>query len=324
MNKKISVSTAITIAIIAMTVTFSVTMILARQIFDRTIPSVKEKESMYSKISEIDKYVRANYYGNITDDVLYDMIGYGYVLGTGDKNATYYSARQFSELLDIQNGKLMGIGVDVTKDTSGYGRITAVYDGSPAEDLDMQVGGFITAIDGAEVKSMSRDTMIAKMRGELGTEVKVTYMAPDSTVNEFTVNRRNYVVPSVKYELIDNACGYIRILRFDSTTLNQFSRAVNELQDMGAKTLLFDLRDNGGGLLSAAVDCVDLLVGAGDVVWAEDKTGEQKLLGQSDDASVELPMVVLVNKGTASSAELFAATLREFNGAQIVGETTMG
>ena len=118
MNKKISVSLAITIAIIAMTVTFSVTMILARQLFDQTIPSVKEKESMYSKLSEIDKYVRANYYGDIQDTTLNDMIAYGYVLGIGDKNASYYSAKQYAELLDIQNGNLLGIGVDVVKDLS--------------------------------------------------------------------------------------------------------------------------------------------------------------------------------------------------------------
>ena len=110
MNKKISVSLALTIAIIAMTVTFSVTMILARQIFDQTIPSVQEKESMYSKLAELDKYVRANYYGDIQDPTLFDMISYGYVLGTGDRNATYYTAKQYTELLEVQSGNIVGVG----------------------------------------------------------------------------------------------------------------------------------------------------------------------------------------------------------------------
>ena len=251
MNKKISVSLAITIAIIAMTVTFSVTMILARQLFDQTIPSVKEKESMYSKLSEIDKYVRANYYGDIQDTTLNDMIAYGYVLGIGDKNASYYSAKQYAELLDIQNGNLLGIGVDVVKDSSGYARITEVYAGSPAEELSLEVGGFITAIDGAEVKGMTRDNVVAKLRGEAGTEVTVSYMAPDSTTSDFTVNRSKYVIPSVTWQQLEEGYGYVRILRFDSTTLTQFSRAVNELQDQGVKALVFDVRDNAGGLLSA-------------------------------------------------------------------------
>ena len=131
MNKKISVSLALTIAIIAMTVTFSVTMILARQIFDQTIPSVQEKESMYSKLAELDKYVRANYYGDIQDSTLFDMISYGYVLGTGDRNATYYTAKQYTELLEVQSGNIMGVGVDVVKDTSGYARITRSMPAAP-------------------------------------------------------------------------------------------------------------------------------------------------------------------------------------------------
>lgn len=325
MNKKITISTAITIAIIAMTVTFSVTMILARQIFDRTIPSVKEKESMYSKIAEIDKYVRANYYGDIQDATLNDMIGYGYILGTGDKNASYYNARQFSEMLDIQRGNIMGIGVEVVKDaSSGYGRINAVYNGSPAETLNMEVGGFITMIDGSEVKTMSQEAINAKLRGEGGTQVTVKYMAPDGTVSEYPIIRNKYVVPSVSYSMIDENCGYIRIFRFDTTTLNQFSRAINDLQDQGAKNLTIDLRDNKGGLLSAATDSLDLLVGRGDLAVAEFKDGSHKVLAESDDSSVKLPIVVMVNKNTASSAELFAQTLREMNGAQLMGEKTMG
>ncbi len=324
MNKKITVSTAITIAIIAMTVTFSVTMIMARQIFERTIPSVKEKESMYSKLSEIDKYVRANYYGDIQDNTLNDMIGYGYMLGTGDKNAVYYNARQFSEMLDIQNGNIMGIGVDLAKDSSGYGRITAVYEGSPAQEFNMEVGGFITSIDGAETKGMTRDAMVSKLRGEGGTNTIIGYMAPDSTTSEYTISRRSYLVPSVNYTMADGSCGYIRLFRFDSTTLNQFSRAVNDLQEQGAKSLVIDLRDNGGGLLRSALDCLDLLVPRGPTAYAEDKEGKREMLAESDSSSVELPIVVMVNRNTASSAELFAAQLREMNKAQLMGEKTMG
>ena len=324
MNKKISVSLAITIAIIAMTVTFSVTMILARQIFDQTIPSVQEKESMYSKLAEIDKYVRANYYGDIQDATLYDMIGYGYMLGTGDRNASYYTAKQYSELLEVQNGNIMGVGVDVVQDSSGYARITQVYAGSPAEELGLQVGGFITAIDGADVKNLTRDNVASRLQGEAGTQVVVSYMSPDAETADHTIIRSKYVIPSVEYQMLDDSIGYIHILQFDSTTLTQFSRAVNELTAQNAAALIFDVRGNGGGLLSAAVDCIDLLAPRGDIVYAEDKNGDRTVVGESDDSSVDLPMVVLVDGETASSAELFAASLREFNGAQLVGQKTYG
>lgn len=324
MNKKISVSLAITIAIIAMTVTFSVTMILSRQLFDRTIPSVKEKESMYSKLSEIDRYVRANYFGDIQDATLNDMIAYGYMLGIGDKSAVYYSAKQYAELQDIQSGNIMGIGVDVVKDSSGYARISKIYSSSPAEELELEVGAFITAVDGTDTKTLSRDNVLTRLRGKDGTEVTIGYMGLDATTADHVISRTKYVVPSVEYQLMEESYGYIRILQFDSSTLTQFSRAVNELQEKGATAFVFDLRDNGGGLLNATVDCLDLLVGRGEIVYAEYKTGEKVLMGESDDSKVNLPMVVLVNKNTASSAELFAQTLREYNGAKLVGVNTQG
>ena len=130
MNKKISISLAITIAIIAMTVTFSVTMVLAGQHFNNTVSSVKEKENMYSKLAEIDKYVRDNAYYEINDDTLNDTIASGYMLGTGDRAAVYYTANAYAELQDIADGKLMGIGVDVVKDASGAARIIRVYEDS--------------------------------------------------------------------------------------------------------------------------------------------------------------------------------------------------
>ena len=324
MNKKISISMALTIAIIAMTVTFSITMILARQMFDATIPSVKEKESMYSKIAELDKYVRANYYGDIQDATLNDMMAYGYVLGIGDKNANYYTAKQYAELVEVQNGNIMGIGVDVVKDSSGYARITKVYDSSPASELGLQVGGFITAINGGEVKGLTAANVTAQLQGEAGTEVTVTYMAPDGTTADHTINRSRYTIPSVEYQMLGESYGYIKIYRFDGTTQSTFSKAVEDLQNQGAKALVFDLRDNAGGQMDVAVNCIDQLVPEADIVFAEDKNGEQTLLGSSDESHVDLPMVVLVNSGTASTAELFAASLRQLSGALLVGTTTAG
>ncbi len=324
MNKKISISMALTIAIIAMTVTFSLTMITARQIFDETIPSVKEKETMYSKLAEIDKYVRANYYGDIQDATLYDMISYGYILGIGDRNASYYTAKQYADLVELQNGNIMGIGVDVVKDSSGSARITKVYDASPASELGMEVGGYITAINGSDVKGLTAANVTSQLQGEAGTEVTVTYMALDGTTTDHTINRSRYTIPSVEYQMLSDSYGYIKLYRFDGTTQSAFSRAVEDLQNQGAKALIFDVRDNQGGILDVAVNCIDQLAPEGDIVFAEDKNGDQTLLGASDDGYVDLPMVVLVNKNTASSAELFAASLRQLSGAQLVGETTYG
>ena len=118
MNKKITVNLAVAIAILAMTVTFVVTMILSTQIFNSTVSSVRQKQVMYNNIAEIDKAVRAKYYGEINDTTLYDMMGAGYMAGIGDANALYYTAAQYTEYKGIQSGKVVGVGVDVVGTSS--------------------------------------------------------------------------------------------------------------------------------------------------------------------------------------------------------------
>ena len=138
MNRKISVGMAVSIVILAMTVTFSITMLVAMRLFDSTVSSVKEKESMYNKIAEVDRYVRSNDYYPIDETTLYDRLTAGYLLGTGDKYARYYTASAYTDLLNAQSGKLMGIGVELAIDQSGYAKVIKVYDESPAKEAGLQ------------------------------------------------------------------------------------------------------------------------------------------------------------------------------------------
>ena len=131
MNRKISLGMAVTIVILAMTVTFSITMLIAMRLFDSTVNSVKEKESMYNKIAEVDRYVRSNDYYTIDEATLYDRLTAGYLLGTGDKYARYYTANAYTELMNIQSGKILGIGVELGIDQTGYAKVTRVYDALP-------------------------------------------------------------------------------------------------------------------------------------------------------------------------------------------------
>ena len=127
MNRKISVGMAVTIVILAMTVTFSITMLIAMRLFDSTVSSVKEKESMYNKVAEVDRYVRSNDYYPIDETVLYDRLTAGYLLGTGDKYARYYSAIAYTELMNQQSGKVMGIGVELGIDQTGYATVSYTH-----------------------------------------------------------------------------------------------------------------------------------------------------------------------------------------------------
>lgn len=327
MSKKVSLGVAATVTLIAMAVTFSMTMTVSMNMFNNTVSSVKNKERMYNKLSEVDRYVRANEYFDINDDTLNDTIASGYMLGISDRYARYYSAKAYSERVGLANGRLMGIGVAVVKDpSSGYARITRVYDNTPATNVGLEVGGFITAIGDTSTRSMS-DTaaMTSALLGEEGSTVNIKYLTPLREEQSFEITHANYTTPSIStVRLMDNGVGYLRIDSFTSGTAVEFRNAVNSLTNQGATSLIFDLRDNSGENLNAALVATDYCVPSGLIAQSQDKGGNVTDLRMSDENEITLPMVCLVNGSTASGAELFANALHKMAGATIVGSTTAG
>ena len=327
MSKKVSLGVAATVTLIAMAVTFSMTMTVSMNMFNNTVSSVKNKERMYNKLSEVDRYVRANEYFDINDDTLNDTIASGYMLGISDRYARYYSAKAYSERVGLANGRLMGIGVAVVKDpSSGYARIIRVYDNTPATNVGLEVGGFITAIGDTSTRSMSdAAAMTSALLGEEGSTVNIKYLTPLREEQSFEITHANYTTPSIStVRLMDNGAGYLRIDSFTSGTAVEFRNAVNSLTNQGATSLIFDLRDNSGENLNAALVATDYCVPSGLIAQSQDKGGNVTDLRMSDENEITLPMVCLVNGSTASGAELFANALRKMAGATIVGSTTAG
>ena len=326
MNRKISVGMTVTIVILAMTVTFSITMLMAMRLFDRTVTSVKEKESMYNKVAEVDRYVRANDYYDIDETMLYDRLTAGYLLGTGDKYARYYTASAYTDLLNAQSGKLIGIGVELAIDQSGYAKVTKVYDESPAKEAGLQKGDYIITIDGTDVKSLgSAEAVQNKLRGESGITVNVVWLDSENAQHTADLTHSGFTATSVDSTLVQGNVGYIKIWQFDNSTPSELDFALRSLTASGAQSFVFDLRDNSGGILDDAISCIDLVAPEGVLAYAEDKTGNRTLLGSStDDTVISQPSVCLVNENTASAAELFASSLRSLCGARLVGSSTMG
>ncbi len=327
MSKKVSLGVAATVTLIAMAVTFSMTMTVSMNMFNNTVSSVKNKERMYNKLSEVDRYVRANEYFDINDDTLNDTIASGYMLGISDRYARYYSAKAYSERVGLANGRLMGIGVAVVKDpSSGYARIIRVYDNTPATNVGLEVGGFITAIGDTSTRSMSdAAAMTSALLGEEGSTVNIKYLTPLREEQSFEITHANYTTPSIStVRLMDNGVGYLRIDSFTSGTAVEFRNAVNSLTNQGATSLIFDLRDNSGENLNAALVATDYCVPSGLIAQSQDKGGNVTDLRMSDENEITLPMVCLANGSTASGAELFANALRKMAGATIVGSTTAG
>ena len=327
MNKKITVNLAVAIAILAMTVTFVVTMILSTQIFNSTVSSVRQKQVMYNNIAEIDKAVRANYYGEINDTTLYDMMGAGYMAGIGDANALYYTAAQYTEYKGIQSGKVVGVGVDVVKDSAtGSARVVRVYTDSPAQQAGFEKNWMITKIGDTDVKSLTLAQVNSLLRGEAGTTVTVTGTNLAGETQTAELQRRQYDMPSIEYTVPQGKTGgYVRIYTFNANTEKELEAALEDMlgRETPIDSLVLDVRDNDGGSLTEAMDVIDMLCPVGTIA-SQEKGGEVTVLDTSDNKEVALPIVVLMNKNTAAGAELLADSIRIFEKGRLVGVTTAG
>ncbi len=322
MNKKISLGVAIMFMCLAMAVTIPITMLVTMGISNSKMDAVNERQATFDKIDEINKIIRKNYNGEIDETVLLDSISEGFAIGIGDAYAEYYTAAEYSELKDDLNGKVVGIGVSCVKDTEGYARIISVFPDSPAEVSGIQKGDQIVKVAEIDVLTNYSEAINA-LKGDAGQVVSVTYRREGE---EFTVEitRRKVTVPSVESEMLEGDIAYIKITEFSSATVNQFESAVGSALDRKAKGIIFDIRNNGGGTVKSAAQMIDIVVPEGPVIHSVDKNGKSKVMYTSDSAELNLPIVVLTNKGTASAAELFAAALKDYGKAKLVGSNTYG
>lgn len=307
---------------IAAAITFTITMAYSRNIFNTKIANVEERAEVYEKISEIDQIVRNNYLNEIDEDELINAIADGYMKGLEDTYAYYMDQEEYNQYKMDNAGELIGIGVTVTLDESGYIRIVEVSEGSPAEQAGLQVDDLITKVDDTDVLTEGYQESTNLIRGEEGTKVTLTiHRAQEELTMEVT--RKLMETVTVTYRMIGED-GYIKISKFDSNTPRDFKAAVEDLQAQGATGLIFDVRNNPGGLLDSVAEILDYLLPEGDIVSATDSKGNTEVLYTSDSECVTLPMVVLCNGETASAAELFSAGLRDYQKAELVGVNTFG
>ena len=323
MNKKISLGLALSLIAVSMAVTFILTSFFSLQSFNRKVVDVNEKSKKYTSLQVLDSYVRENYFGDIDENTLSDGIMKGYVSGVGDKYSRYLTAAEYLTEKNENSGELVGLGLTLAEDASGYMRISEILEDSPAFDSGLLTGDIITAIDGLDVKEAGFSEGMDAMRGTEGSPITLT-VRRDGKSDDYTFIRRSIEVKTVKAEMLGSQIGYIKITGFKQNTPDQFISALERLTANGATSLIFDLRDNSGGLVTALQECIDPLLPEGIIATAEYKDGHTETIVYSDDSELDLPMVTIVNENTASAAELFAAALRDFGKAPIVGSQTYG
>ena len=322
MKKKISIGAAIALMAVIATITFSVTMIFSRSQFDTMMQDIKSREAVYTKLAEVDAKIRNNYIGEIDLTTLMDGISAGYMRGIGDRYARYYTAEQYKKEVDSLNGNLVGIGVEVTTSDSGYILVHDTYDGAPAQEAGIQAGDLIIMVNGTQVSVNNVSEMIDSLQGEPGTTLTLTVRRNNEDI-PFEIVRRAFEIPTVQYRMVDTNA-YIKITQFTSATESQFAEAIASAQKDGATGIIFDLRENPGGLVEAATNILDTLLPEGTIATATYQDGTTKVIAASDAEELNLPMVVLTNQNTASAAELFTQALRDYGKAKSVGTTTYG
>lgn len=323
MNKKVSIGALFTLMAIVAAVTFSMTMVFSMNVFNDKVYNLKEREAIYSKLSEVDKIFRTNYAGQIDDKLLMDALSSGYARGSGDAYARYYTAETYKKESAIAEGRIVGIGALTEKDPSGYLIITEIYPGSTAETSGLQVGDIIIKMDDTEVKAENSTQMQELLLGEAGTKLDLT-IRRDSEDNIFPVTRRHVDIPSVFPKMLEGEIGYLRISDISDTTDEQFIKQIEKLIDEGAKSFLVDLRGNSGGILDSTVKMLDRILPAQTILSTTYKSGKVEQTQTTDSKELTMPLVVITNEKTAREAEIFAQVLKDFSKAKVVGAKTLG
>jgi carboxyl-terminal processing protease len=241
--KQIRLSTSIGMTALLCSVTFTGT------VFFMQYRNQKLQEK-YQRLSELDSFVQENYYTEYDNHELINTMLKGYVAGLGDRYSQYMTPEEYSALKTREAGKTVGIGVTVLQNEEGYPLIIEVQKNSPAENAGLKPEDVILSIDGEDILTMDYEEAINRIKGEENTKVTLT-VRHDGEEKEVPIIRKSFDMITAGGDMLDGHIGYIYITNFRENTADQFLTVLNDLISQGADALLFDVRNDGGGLLSA-------------------------------------------------------------------------
>lgn len=282
--------------------------------------------SMIKTLQSFKAMLEEKYIGEIDDEKLLEGAIKGYIEGLDDPYTEYLTKEEMQEFTEQTNSEYVGIGVYVSNDRSNNTLlIVGVMKNSPALEAGMQAGDVIEKIEGVAYAGDQLNEATSILKGKEGTTVKVTVLRDGKEI-DLDITRKKITVDHVASEMLDNKIAYIQIDSFDSGVKNAFEEQITQLKNDGAKGIIMDLRSNGGGIVDEATGIAELFVNKGETILiTKGKNQEEKTTKSTKNPIItDIPVVVLVNEGTASASEILAAALKEQYGAKIVGKTTYG
>lgn len=286
----------------------------------------KNNPALTRKLNEIDYYLAENYMNQYKQQELNDMAIRGYVAGLGDQYSIYYTKQEYDELNAEMKGNYKGIGIEVAIDDDGYIQVLKAYKNAPAAEAGIQAEDRIIKVNNTQVNADNYDLAIDMIRGvgKYGENDTMTITVRRGEKNlELKVTRREVEAQSVTTKMLNGNIGYIELSSFMEESDEDFIKETNSLITKGAKYLIIDLRNNGGGMLDTVVNISDYLLPKGKILTIKGKNTEPVVFN-SKESCIDIPMCVLVNGNSASASEVLVGALKDHSKATVVGETTYG
>ena len=257
------------------------------------------------------------------NDALIEGAVTGLLEALDDPYARYYDESAFDDLNTMLDGGFSGIGVVLEETPEGL-VVVSVFEDTPAAEAGMEQGERIVSVDGKPVEGRPIDAVVEQIKGEEGTQVTIGVDGGPQGARELTMTRKRIELPNVESEQLDDGHGYVQVRQFTSGVGEKVRQEVDRLVADGAQGIVLDLRNNPGGLLNEAVNVASVFIEEGPIVDVKERDEPRRTYRAKGDAIEALPLVVLVNKGSASASEIVAGAVQDTDRGQLIGQTTFG
>ena len=327
-EKKIKVYKIVMLVILSVFITFMITSISLYTYFTKNPISLSAKtnnKDISKKLNQYREIIDKYYLGDVDETKLEEGAIKGYIEGLDDPYTEYISKEDMDSYLDDTMGNFVGIGIYMIKNTK-YDKIQVLstIKGSPAEEAGIQSGDLIVSVDGVEYKADDMTAVSNKIKGEEETKVTVELLRGSENI-KYELTRSKVKVNQVEGKVITNDIGYIKFTSFDETTAEDYKKQYQELSKKNIKSLIIDLRNNGGGIVDQTLEIADYIADKDSVLLYEvDKNNKETVRKAKTDPIINMPIVILTNENTASASEILAGALKDLGKAKTVGTTTYG
>lgn len=330
-KKRFKIYKVVMLVILVAFITFLLTTIGMYQYFiksgsgQKIISTSSEYQDIASELSKYKRLIDKYFLGDVDEEKLKEGAIKGYIEGLDDQYTEYISKDDMKDYLEDATGNFVGIGIYMTKDADANKiMVLSPIKGSPAEKAGILPGDYIVGVDDVTYTAEDMSVAANKIKGEVGSSVKIEILR-NSETKTFEITRENIKVNPVEGQVLENNIGYIEFSSFDDGTADDFKAKYEELEKQGIKSLVIDLRNNGGGIVSEALQIADYILEKDDVILYEvDKNNKEEIKKSENAPIINMPIVLLTNGNTASSSEILAGALKDHGKAKIVGTKTYG